>query len=137
MKSEEKDDAAAGADEEDDGDIQLSGHVSGGKKAGPGEVVEPQVNLGFAKLIDDYGADFPNSRSRKSVVFVPTEKEKPLRGWKSLRHAGLSSKKLGKIAKNGDKFVHTAKDGTQGDMYFLNNKAWKSLKRKKQIVMED
>jgi hypothetical protein len=92
---------------------------------------------GFAKLIDGYGEPFKNSRSRKSIVFVPEDKTKPLRGWKSLRNAGLSSKKVGSITKNGHSVFHTAKDGSDGRMYFLNNTAWKGLRRRKKVVMED
>jgi hypothetical protein len=93
--------------------------------------------VGFPSLIDGFGEPFKNSRSRKSIVFVPNEKALPLKGWKSLRNAGLSSKKVGKILKNGDSIVHTSKAGNDGHMYFLNNNAWGSLKRKKKIVMED
>jgi hypothetical protein len=137
MKGEEKKaiegEEAEEADE--DGDIQLSGHVGGGHNP-PDEGkhndtdAAPSQPQGFSKLIDELGQEFPNSRSRKSVVFVPNDKALPLKGWKSLRNAGLTSKKLGKISKNGDNFVHTAKDGSEGSMYFLNNNAWKSLRRK-------
>ena len=36
---------------------------------------------GFDKHISGFGEPFKNSRSRKSLVFVPAEREKPLRGW--------------------------------------------------------
>jgi hypothetical protein len=142
MKGEEKKAVEGEEQEDEDGDIQLSGSVRGGghnpqdegKHDDAPSNSQPQ---GFSKLIDDFGQDFPNSRSRKSVVFVPNDKALPLKGWKSLRNAGLSTKKLGKITKNGDSFVHTAKDGSHGNMFFLNNNAWKSLRRKKQIQMDD
>ena len=117
----------------------MSGQVGGqqGQQHEEGKHDSVPAPQGFSKLIEGFGQDFANSRSRKSVVFVPNEKTLPLRGWKSLRNAGLSTKKLGKITKNGDSFVHTAKDGSQGNMFFLNNSAWKSLRQKKQIVMDD
>ena len=141
MKGEEKKAVESEGEEEqdEDGDIQLSGQVGGqqGQQHEEGKHDSVPAPQGFSKLIEGFGQDFANSRSRKSVVFVPNEKTLPLRGWKSLRNAGLSTKKLGKITKNGDSFVHTAKDGSQGNMFFLNNSAWKSLRQKKQIVMDD
>jgi hypothetical protein len=112
----------------------VSSSASPASSPAPSPSVAP---VGFSSLIDGFGEPFKNSRSRKSIVFVPNEKELPLQGWKSLRNAGLSSKKVGKIAKNGDSIVHTSKAGNDGKMYFLNNNAWGSLKRKKKIVMED
>jgi hypothetical protein len=119
-------------------EITVSG--SSAKGASPASSSAPSLSVapvGFSSLIDGFGEPFKNSRSRKSIVFVPNEKQLPLKGWKSLRNAGLSSKKVGKIAKNGDSIVHTSKAGNDGKMYFLNNNAWGSLKRKKKIVMED
>jgi len=91
---------------------------------------------GFSSLVAGFGEPFKNSRSRKSIVFVPHDKSQPLRGWKSLRAAGVSSKKLGKITKNGDSFVHTSKDGQDGKLYFLNTTAWKELRKRKKVLLE-
>jgi hypothetical protein len=142
-KAKEEVKADGDGDDDDDEDIAMSGNVGGGgapegKHDAPEDSVEsaPAVS-GFGKLIEGYGEPFKNSRSRKSIVFVPNEKALPLRGWKSLRNAGLSSKKLGKIHKNGDSFYHKAKDGTEGDLFFLNNQAWNGLRRKKKVVLED
>jgi hypothetical protein len=119
-------------------EITVSGSSAKGASPASSPAPSPSVApVGFSSLIDGFGEPFKNSRSRKSIVFVPNEKQLPLKGWKSLRNAGLSSKKVGKIAKNGDSIVHTSKAGNDGKMYFLNNNAWGSLKRKKKIVMED
>jgi hypothetical protein len=146
MKTEAKKAIEAEEEVDEDGDIKLSGTVGGGvADQRPAEekhndtVESPKSSKpqGFSKLIDDFGQEFANSRSRKSVVFVPNDKTLPLKGWKSLRNAGLNSKKLGKITKNGDNFAHTTKDGSQGSMYLLNTNAWKSLRRKKTIQIDD
>ena len=99
--------------------------------------MDVDAGSGFDKHISGFGVPFKNSRSRKSLVFVPQEREKPLRGWKSLRNAGLSSKKVGKIGKNGHNIFHTTKDGSDGRMYFLNKQAWDALRRKKKVLLEE
>lgn len=89
---------------------------------------------GFSRIIDDYGTAFSNSRSRKSPVFVAEDKTVPLIAWKSLRKAGLSSKKIGKIGTNGFNIPFT-QDGHKGKLFFLNDKSLKALKRRKHIEM--
>jgi hypothetical protein len=89
---------------------------------------------GFSRIIDDFGADFKNSRSRKSPIFVAEDKTIPLIGWKSLRSAGLTSKKLGKLTTNGTSIPFT-QDNHKGKMFFLSDSSLKALKRKKHVEM--
>jgi hypothetical protein len=142
----------AEAEKEAEGDIRMSSASSQAKPAdGDAKPSEPEeqkeaepvaaeqpvaVAKGFSSLVAGFGDPFKNSRSRKSIVFVPHDKSQPLRGWKSLRAAGVSSKKLGKITKNGDSFVHTSKDGHDGKLYFLNTTAWKELRKRKKVLLE-
>jgi hypothetical protein len=130
-------------------DIILSGTISGKKVKN--EKVQEEVDLekeaakvetestkqvtGFTKLITAYGEPFKNSRSRKSVVFVPTDKSKPLYGWKSLSKAKMSSKRIGKITSNGQSVKYTW-NGLQGNAYFLSTAAWKDINKKKRIFGE-
>jgi hypothetical protein len=93
-----------------------------------------QPEIGFSSLITDFGTDFKNSRSRKSPIFVADDNSVPLIGWRSLRKAGISTKKIGKIRSNGYS-IPFQQDGHKGKMYFVSDKAFKALKRKKHIDM--
>lgn len=137
IKSDEKEVKSEEPDEVKDGDIPVSGSVgSSSSSSSPEEESSVVAPVGFSGLIEGFGEPFKSSKSRKSIVFVPNDKALPLKGWKSIRNAGLSSKKIGKINKNGDSIVHTSKDGNDGKMYFLSNQSWNALKRKKKIVIE-
>jgi hypothetical protein len=89
----------------------------------------------FSKYIPDYLTPFKNSRTRKSPVFVADDKGVGLVAWKSLRSAGLSSKKVGKLKHSGVSIPFTH-DTHKGRMYFLSDSALKSLKRKKHVTFK-
>jgi hypothetical protein len=89
----------------------------------------------FSKYIPDYLTPFKNSRTRKSPVFVADDKGVGLMAWKSLRSAGLSSKKVGKLKHSGVSIPFTH-DTHKGRMYFLSDSALKSLKRKKHVTFK-
>ena len=89
---------------------------------------------GFSTLIENFGQEFVSTRSRKSPVFVPDDKSKPIQAWKSLRSARISSKKTGAILKNGMSVSHQIGD-QKGTMYFLSDHALKSLKKKKKTLV--
>ena len=92
--------------------------------------------VGFASDILGFGDEFKNTRSRKALVFKPEDSSKPIQGWKSLRSAGLNSKKFGKTNTNGSNFEHTTKDGVKGRLYFVNTTAWNDIKKKHKITVE-
>jgi len=91
---------------------------------------------GFASDILGFGDEFKNTRSRKALVFKPEDSSKPIQGWKSLRSAGLNSKKFGRTNTNGSNFEHTTKDGVKGRLYFVNTTAWNDIKKKHKITVE-
>jgi len=93
-------------------------------------------SVGFASDILGFGDEFKNTRSRKALVFKPEDSSKPIQGWKSLRSAGLNSKKFGKTNTNGSNFEHTTKDGVKGRLYFVNTTAWNDIKKKHKITVE-